>query len=67
MRNIKLILIPVIAYLLVSLSSCSGSTYDGNEYIFIEGNEVKFNSTISDPNTTGEATQWKSGDKVLAS
>lgn len=64
MRNIKLILIPVITYLLVSLSSCSGSTYDGNEYIFIEGNEVKFTSTISDPNTTEIATQWKSGDKV---
>ncbi len=64
MRNIKLILIPVIAYLLVSLSSCSGSTYDGDEYIFIEGNEVKFSSTISDPNATGEATQWKNGDKV---
>lgn len=64
MKNIKIILFPLIACLIVSLCSCGGSTYDGNEYIFVEGNEVKFNSTISDPNATGVVTQWKDGDKV---
>ena len=54
----------IIVSILMGLFSCSGSTYDGNEYTFVGGNEVKFNSTIADPNVTGVSTQWKSGDKV---
>lgn len=64
MKNIKTFLLPIVACLFMGLSSCEGSTYDGDEYVFEGGTEAKFSSTISDPNTTGALTEWRSGDKV---